>query len=290
MDADQAAASAPRTDPPAPLLRRLSPRGADTGAEEFVQTLALGSSHSQAATRPRVLLNMASTVDGRTTLGGRSGGISNRADRALFHALRASVDAVLVGAGTARTERYGAIIRDAATRERREARGLRAQPLACIVSASVTLPGDLPLLADADSTVVILTASDSELPPASASVEYVRAARGSELDLGLALAELRARHSVETLLCEGGPHLNSALLRAGLVDELFLSFAPKVAGGGEDAAPLRIVAGPELEPPIALELLSALESESQLFLRYAVCDSAAARVSAETTRSKSLAS
>ena len=56
---------------------------------------------------------MASTVDGRASIGGRSGAIGNRADRELFHALRASVDAVMAGAGTVRVERYGRIIPDA---------------------------------------------------------------------------------------------------------------------------------------------------------------------------------
>jgi riboflavin biosynthesis pyrimidine reductase len=269
------------------MLRRLSPAGADAGVEEFVQALDLRSGTPRDATRPRVLLNMVCTADGRATVGGRSGGISNAADRALFHGLRAGVDAVLVGAGTARTEGYGPIIRDAATRARREAAGLRGQPLACIASASLLLPPDLPLLADAGSTVLILTASDAELPPAAARVEYVRAARGAELDLSAALAELHARRSVQTLLCEGGPHLNSDLLRAGVVDELFLSLAPKLAGGDDG---LRILAGPELEPPVTLQLLSAMESESQLFLRYAVRESAATLASAATTRSRSLAS
>jgi riboflavin biosynthesis pyrimidine reductase len=87
------------------------------------------------------------------------------------------------------------------------------------------------------------------------------------------------------LLCEGGPHLIAQLLAAGLVDELFLSLSPQLVGGddldGNPAHPeaLRILAGPELSPPVELELLSALESESHLFLRYrVVCSSAPARV------------
>jgi riboflavin biosynthesis pyrimidine reductase len=133
--------------------------------------------------------------------------------------------------------------------------------------------------------VVILTSSPagelSECPtPPAAPVEYVRAARDGLLDLPAALAELHTRLGVRTVLCEGGPHLNGQLLAAGLVDELFLSLAPKLGGGGIAAdgggraggarEPPRIVSGPELDPPVELELLDALESGSNLLLRYGV--------------------
>jgi riboflavin biosynthesis pyrimidine reductase len=129
---------------------------------------------------------------------------------------------------------------------------------------------------------VILTPSSASLPPgaAAAEVHYIRTERDGQLDLPAALAELRARFGVRTLLCEGGPHLNAQLLAAGLVDELFLSLSPLLAGGDFDENPahpnpahpeaLRILAGPELSPPVALELRGALEHDSGLFLRYSV--------------------
>ena len=91
------------------------------------------------------------------------------------------------------------------------------------------------------------------------------------LDLPAALAELHERFSMGLLLCEGGPHLNAELLAAGLVDEMFLSLAPKLAGGDPaSGAGLRILSGAELDPPVELELLGLLESDSHLFLRYGV--------------------
>jgi riboflavin biosynthesis pyrimidine reductase len=251
--------------------------------------------------RPLLLLNMVCTADGRATLGGRSGPIGNRADREFFHALRTAVDAVLVGAGTVRAERYGGLVRDEAPRRLRHARGLAEEPLACIVSASLDLAPDIPLLADPAARIAVLTPSPAgELPgsiapagersrstaPAhessrstaptgersdgAAPVEYIRAARDGRLDLPAALAELHTRLRVRTVLCEGGPGLNGQLLAAGLVDELFLSLAPKLAGGADPGAALRIVSGPELDPPLELELLDVLESDSQLMLRYRV--------------------
>jgi riboflavin biosynthesis pyrimidine reductase len=266
----------------------------------------------QRGERPRVFLNMTSTADGRATLGGRSGPIGNCADKELFLALRTAVDAVLVGAGTARTERYRRLVKAESQRQLRLERGLAAEPLACIVSANLALsPESVPLLEEPDARVVILTpsvagvlpndsrgaaASDAQATPGghatapeqtttpkqaplakqtapaeqTAPVEYVRAAREGQLDLRAALTELHTRWGVQTVMCEGGPHLNGALLAAGLVDELFLSLAPKLGGGSDPQASLRIVCGPELSPPVELELREALESDGYLLLRYGV--------------------
>ena len=126
------------------------------------------------ADRPHLALNFAATLDGRITIGGRSGPIGNEVDRELFHELRAQVDAVMVGAGTAGTERYGRIVRDPDRRERRRAAGLEPDPLAVIVSARLSLGPDLPLLQDESSRVVIITASDQALEGVRAQVEYLR--------------------------------------------------------------------------------------------------------------------
>ena len=80
------------------------------------------------------------------------------------------------------------------------------------------------------------------------------------------MARLREM-GVRSVLCEGGPTLNSHLLAAGLVDELFLSLSPKLVGG---AAALTIVAGRELVEPVELELVWALAGDGDLFTRWRV--------------------
>jgi riboflavin-specific deaminase-like protein len=270
--------------------RRLLPPGDPATAKQVVDDLGLSDLGSKPTQRPYLLLNMVSTADGRATIGGRSGPISGRADRELFHALRTAVDGVMVGAGTVRAERYGPIIREQSDKRLRRDRGLSEEPLACIVSGSLSLLADVPLLADEASRVAIVTASAASLPECAAQVDYVRAGRDGAVDLPAALAELREGFGVRTLLCEGGPHLNSHLLAAGIVDELFLTLAPKLGGGDTTAGEaLRIVAGPALEEVVELELIGLLESESELFLRYGVCASAPERVSRETTSKSSLA-
>ncbi len=265
-DAEASRRAPAATSPGAPAL---TPRATDTPRTSAATPGATGRP------RPYVVLNMVATLDGRATLNGRSGPISDGADRAMFHGLRSVVDAVMAGAGTVRAERYGPIVPDPDRRRLRAQLGLGERPLACVVSAGLALPTDLPLLCDPDSRVAIVTPSRKSLPKTAAHVEYVRARRDDaeqSLDLPAALAELQDRLHVRTLLCEGGPHLNAQLLAAGLVDELFLSISPLLAGGdrsgGEPA--LGILAGTDLRPPIELELRSVLEHDSRLFLRYRV--------------------
>jgi riboflavin biosynthesis pyrimidine reductase len=287
MAGEPPAAPAPSSVDPASLTRLLAGAEAATAAE-IVEQLGLWERPPFTATRPHVMLNMVSTVDGRATLAGRSGPISDQADRELFHGLRASVDAVLVGAGTVRTERYGRIIPDPARRELRRQRGLSEEPLACIVSGRLALAEDIPLLAEPAARVVLLTSSAASLPTAAAQIDYVRCTEEGRLDLGAGLRELRERFAVKRLLCEGGPHLCCQLLAEGLADELFLSLSPKLAGGEPSSGEaLRIVAGNEFDPPLELELLGVLQSDSTLFLRYGT--SARERVSRETIASSSLA-
>jgi len=194
--------------------------------------------------RPFVLLNMIATADGRATIAGRTAPIANRADHELFHALRSRADAVMVGAETVRVEGYGPM-----------------DQLAVVVTRSVDLPVERGLLAAEGNRVVVVTPSpDRELPPCAATVSYLR-----EGDLAGALRRLRDEHGVRSIDCEGGPRLNATLLPAGLVDELHLVLAPKLAGGRE---PLTLLTGAALDPPLDLALLSLHESGGYLFARY----------------------
>jgi riboflavin-specific deaminase-like protein len=253
------------------VLERVLPPGPPAPVAELVSWMGLWERPAPERARPYVILNMISTLDGRATISGRSGPVSSPADRELFHGLRAAMDGVLVGAGTIRAERYGRIIREPAVRSERLARGMPEEPLACIVSGRLELPLDLGLLQTDGARVVVLTASMAALGPVPAQVEYLRPVCDGRLDLARGLAELRRDHDVHSLLCEGGPHLARELLAQNLVDELFLSLSPALAGGEPGAGEaLRILAGPELEPPVALELTGILRERSWLFLRYSV--------------------
>jgi riboflavin biosynthesis pyrimidine reductase len=193
--------------------------------------------------RPFLLLNMIATADGRATIAGRAGPIANRADYELFHALRTRFDAVLVGAETVRVESYGPMA-----------------PAAVLVTQSMNVSPEVGLLRAPDNRVLVLTPSpDRELPPTAARVEYLRD------NLAGGVRRLRTELGMQSVLSEGGPQILGELARAGLVDELHLVIAPKLAGGPD---PLTIVTGAAFEPPLDLRLLTVHEAGGYLFLRY----------------------
>ena len=244
-------------------LRRLDPDPAAVTPLEVAQSLRPGE-HAPPA-RPYVLANMVTSADGRATLACKSGGLSNEADRELFHALREQVDAILVGTGTLRTERYGPFIRDPERRARREDAGLAPNPIGCVVTRSMMLPEDIPLFADPDSTIAVYTSSDAEPPDVAARLDVTRPPADRFTMTGV-LERLRADHGARSVLCEGGPTILGALLAESLVDELFLSLAPRLVGGHGPA----VVEGPALLEPAELNRAWVLESEGVLFVRYLV--------------------
>jgi len=242
------------------IFRQLLPESAELpDGAAVVEALDFGEqAHDD---RPYLVLNMVTTADGRVTIGGRSGPIGNAADQDLFHALRTRVDAVMVGAGTLRAEKYGRLVRKPDRREARERAGLEPDPLAVIVSGRLDLPDDLPLLHEPDQEVLVATFSDRELPGAAA-IRYLRFNDGA-VDIPRLLAILRGR-GVRSVLCEGGPTLNAELLRVGGVDELFHCLAPKLVG--EPDAPTMVTG--VLHETVEMELVSLMESDSHLFARF----------------------
>lgn len=185
--------------------------------------------------RPWLRVNMISTVDGAATgPDGRSGGINNAADKRVFDTLRRLCDAVVVGAGTARDEGYRH----------------SSKPLVL-----VSRRGEVPLrLRDAPpGSVLMATCAAAE------HLDETRALLGDDQVLVLGrhrvdLADLKhtlAERGLTSLLNEGGPHLLRDLLAEGVVDELDVTWVPRVLGGDHP----RIMNGPPVDLPLTLTLL-----------------------------------
>jgi riboflavin biosynthesis pyrimidine reductase len=185
-------------------MRRLLPDPGPTTVDEQLDSYRPWEQPREE--RPFVAMNFAVTVDGRAAIAGRSGPIGSETDTAMLASLRTRFDAVMIGAGTMRAERYGEI-------------GRR----------------------------LVVVESGPE----------------GWVDLVTLLRSLR-EDGVRALLCEGGPHLHNQLWAAGLVDELFLTTAPRLTGGD---AP-RILEGVPLPGIAELELAWLLEQEGELFARY----------------------
>jgi riboflavin biosynthesis pyrimidine reductase len=208
------------------------------------------------AQRPYVATNMVASADGRTTLNGSAVGIGSALDKRLLYELRAEADVVLHGAGTVRTDPLSARVPADLVEWRRTA-GLSDQPLGAIVTRSGALPMEHPYYA---SATVIYVVGDGRVSVNSPNVEI---AQVSSLDQ--VIADL-ARRGARRILCEGGPTLNASLLEAGLLDEIFLTIAPKLLGGN---SPLTLVKNGNFGT-LGLQLLSYAEHDGELFLKYAV--------------------
>lgn len=214
-----------------------------------------------------VRANMVTSADGAASAGGRSGGLSGPADRRVLGALRDLADVVLVGASTMRVERYGPARPDPDRQRRRRAAGLAAIPPIAVVSRHLDLDLTSAFFAAAVTRPVVLTvaAAPASRRAAIAAVADVVVVGDTELDAPVALDAL-AERGLRRVLCEGGPALLGGLVRAGVVDELCLTVAPRLLAG---AAP-RLVTGPALPAPAQLHLTSLLEQDGFLFMRYAV--------------------
>jgi riboflavin biosynthesis pyrimidine reductase len=195
------------------------------------------------ADRAFIRLNMIASADGGSAVGGLSGGLANRNDHAVFSALRAHADGVLVGIGTVSAERYGP----------------PAQPglqIYVVTRRPDTAAGE-PLFDSGRATLVI--PEDAE--PAPAGVPELRVGKQGMVDL----PELVTALAGQVIVAEGGPTLAGSLASLGLIDEFFLTIAPRVVAGDSG----RVVHGPDAAA-IQWQLDHGfVDDEGFLFLRYA---------------------
>jgi riboflavin biosynthesis pyrimidine reductase len=237
--------------------------------------------------RPTIVSNFVSTLDGVVAFdtdgesGGRevSGGFAP--DRFLMGLLRATADAVLVGAGTVRSGRSHVWTpghvhppsTEAFAAWRRQLGLPRPQPSTVIVSASGRIDPGHPGLHAAGVRVLIMTTREGSaridrraLPP---TVEVVVAGDHERVEEDAILAGL-AERDLALVVCEGGPTLLGGLIGRGLVDELFLTIAPQVAGRTPARPRLSLVEGLGFEIGAApwAGLTSVMRSGDHLFLRY----------------------
>jgi riboflavin biosynthesis pyrimidine reductase len=188
-------------------------------------------------------LNMISSADGGSVLAGVSGGLGNRDDHAVFGALRAHADAVLVGMNTVVSEHYT----------------VPAAPDLdiLVVTGSPDVSGDPELFASGRATLVL----PEDAGPAPAGVPTLRAGTGGMVDLRK-IGELLAG---KVVMMEGGPTLAGLMVSLGLVDELFLTVAPLVIAGNS----ARIAHGIDADPTPWRFEHGFLDEQGFLFLRYA---------------------
>ncbi|AZZ81422.1 hypothetical protein C5O27_10380 [Gordonia alkanivorans] len=212
--------------------------------------------------------NMVMSIDGSVSFRGRVGPLSSPADRALFHALRALSDVVLVGAATARVEKYGPpTLSDELTelRSRNRWPGASDIPRLAIVTLTCTLP-ERSLDVPPEHRPIVITSAQADTSAVRGRAEII-ALGDDSIDLTAAIAELRAR-GLRRINCEGGPSLLDKLSEADLVDEFCVTMAPQVTAEGNPVTdPAAAVRSP-LDTPRRFRLKHAVPHGDDVFLRY----------------------
>lgn len=227
----------------------------------------------QVTNLPFVIAKWAATLDGAiATATGHSQWISNPRSRRLVHQLRARVDAVVVGIGTALADNPMLTARDA--KPRRVARRLVIDPRLelPIDSALVQSAEDVPLTV-ATSADALARQADHVRQLQAAGVELLRlpVSRG-RLDLAHAMRYLVETHDATNVLVEGGAGTHGAFFEQGLVDEVWAFIAPRLVGDGQHLPPLRSPRQPlaRMDQATRLELRTTRRLDDDLFLRYRV--------------------
>jgi riboflavin-specific deaminase-like protein len=215
--------------------------------------------------RPWVLIDMIASIDGATAVEGRSARLGGPADRAVFHAIRAVADVILVAAGTARAEHYRAPRLDDRLVTMRRNRGQADQPRLAIVSRQLDLHEGVPALHDPTARPLVITTANSPADRRSALSERadILTHGTNGVDVTAALEALRRTYGAEIVVAEGGPIFNAVLAAADAIDEVCLTLAPTLVGGSS----ARVIHGGH---PIAspFDLVRVLEEDGYLFLRY----------------------
>jgi riboflavin biosynthesis pyrimidine reductase len=189
--------------------------------------------------------------------------------------LRACADVILVGSGTLLASPQGTWRPDRAyppaadaLLELRRLRGMPEQPHVAVVSTGATLDVSHPVLSRGALVLTTTAAGPNLRASLPTEAEVIAVNEGDSVDLATALELLRER-GYGVVLSEGGPTVLASLLASRLVDELFLTLSPLVAGR-DAGARLSLVEGVELLPDLRVEgaLRSVRRSGSHLLLRY----------------------
>ncbi|HEY7347011.1 MAG TPA: dihydrofolate reductase family protein [Ktedonobacterales bacterium] len=239
--------------------------------------------------RPYIIGNFVSTLDGVVALnspGSRTGGgeISgfNEHDRLVMGLLRAIADAVIIGAGTLRSvpnhrwtagHIYPPLLQ--AYQQTRARLGIAEPPLSVIVTAQGAVNLSLPVFQSGETPVLIVTTRSGaerlgeQLLPSWVKVS-IAAGEGS-VGAKAVLEAINRQRSCDLILTEGGPKLMSVFFAERLLDELFLTLAPQVAGRDGSTERPGFVDGKRFAPeqPVWGTLVDLRRGSSHLFLRYA---------------------
>ncbi|NDG95016.1 MAG: pyrimidine reductase family protein [Actinobacteria bacterium] len=182
---------------------------------------------------------MVMTLDGATVgPDGLSGSISGAADKRVFMETRRLSDAIVVGAGTIRAERYRPMVAKPEWQDARADAGLARAVQVVIVSGRLDLPWDEPLFSDSTLPVIVVTSESADTRQLAVANDHAQVWQigATSVDLRAMVSALHER-GLRRLVCEGGEALLDGLVREELVDEMDVTISPMLAGAGYLADP-----------------------------------------------------
>jgi riboflavin biosynthesis pyrimidine reductase len=187
------------------------------------------------------------------------------ADKFVMGLLRAAADVILIGSGTMLASPKGMWRPAGVYPQTADAFAELGEPAVAVVSSGASLDPNHPVLQRA----VLLTTTRGAEQFADVLPDVVAVNDGDWVDLRAAVGVLRER-GYGCILSEAGPTVFGSLLAEDLVDELFLTVSPVLAGRLQVGKRLGLVEGVELLPQVrrAGRITSVRRSEDHLFLRY----------------------
>lgn len=203
--------------------------------------------------------NFATAPNGVIKVDGTSNGVSGPPDKKVFQFLRTRCDAILVGASTARAEHYSTPRTDAETNK---------APKLVVATNSLNFPDEPKFLSTTDPPFIVTSNQTVERSP-----DKVRqlSTKASIISFGLETVDFGALFvflydlGIRVILCEGGPSIFAELLTLGLVDELCLTIAPRIAPGKPTGLVTLLT-----DNSIDMELAANFSIDNFLFCRYLI--------------------
>jgi 5-amino-6-(5-phosphoribosylamino)uracil reductase len=213
---------------------------------------------------------LAMTADGKiSAVDPKAPRDSDPVDQAHLEYQASLADLILVGAGTIRAEGVTFTIRNPELLAAREIRGQSPQPITCVVSGSLDLSPDLPFLSQDIERWIFTTRTGVERNPDATTLEKLAELIDlGETDLNWDRAySLMAERGIHKIVVLGGGSLTAALVKAGRIDDWWLTIWPVIYGGKQAPSP---VEGEGFLPNAApnLQLVETRQVGSQLFLHY----------------------
>ena len=226
---------------------------------------------SERADRPFIFINAAMSADGKlSTKERKQVKISGKSDFDRVDAMRASCDAIMVGIGTILSDDPSLTVKSPERRQARKAAGLSEDPVRVVPDSMARTPIDADIFKKGDGEKIIFVSEKA--PPENVEKLKEKAtvlvAGKEKIDLPLMMRHLKER-GIGSLMIEGGAAINDAVIRAGLVDEIY-TFIGNLIIGGENAPTFADGIGGTAAELIRLELAGTALIEEGVLLKWKV--------------------